>query len=366
MRRGSPDERRGALRAWLGAALLLVVVGFPLAAQEEPAAPAVSREEPTGAAPGPGPAAGHETEAETIRRCLADARSEDVRLRRRAVLILGKYRAAAAVDAVVTCLRDPDDEVRRSAAVAVSEWDVIPRSAQADLLRLVGDENVHVRRVASSMLPEMLGGRLGLGEGLVLAERVLTFPGSPRSVAPGVAQPSLPAGGMPLPAEFPAAMVPVGIALPPAELAALLNRSLGDEDATVRRNVLTAARYLPGALSRGALEPLLRDPDREIRILAIQAFGQLRGEEAARGEALAALVAETDSTARREVARSLGRLGASGFPGLERLALDVDPGVRLQAVQELVQLQHPRGLEQLERCVQDDAIPADERRSLLV
>jgi hypothetical protein len=66
------------------------------------------------------------------------------------------------------------------------------------------------------------------------------------------------------------------------------------------------------------------------------------------------------------VAVALGRLGEAGSAGLERLAADPDAGVRSRAVRELVQQQHPRGLELLERTVSDEAIPADERRGLLI
>ncbi len=277
---------------------------------------------------------GHESEAATIGKCLADVRGEDVGRRRRAVLILGKYRVTAASDAVVSCLRDPDAEVRRSAVVAVSEWEVVPQAAQAEVLRLVGDENVHVRRVASSMLPEILGGRFGLGDPVILSVR--------EPFEAGVSR------------------------VPAAETAAVLNRALSDEDVTVRRNVLTAARFTPGLLRRETLESALHDPDREVRLLAVQNCAQLRGDEAARGILLAPLAGDADSTVRREVAGALGRLGESGFAGLERLAVDADPGVRSRAVRELVQLQHPRGLELIERNVTDDAIPADERRGLLV
>jgi HEAT repeat protein len=81
---------------------------------------------------------------------------------------------------------------------------------------------------------------------------------------------------------------------------------------------------------------------------------------------LAAAAADPDSTIRRETAQALGRLGAAGFAGLERLAGDDDPSVRVRAVRELVQRQHPRGLELIERTAVDEAIPAEERRGLLV
>lgn len=280
------------------------------------------------------PVPGHESESETIQKCLADVRGEDVGRRRRAVLILGKYRALPAVGAVITCLRDPDAEVRRSAAVAVSEWDVVPQAAQSAVLGLLGDDNVQVRRVASSMLPEILGGRFGFGDALIMVDRDSSAPAAPRAS--------------------------------PGETAAALNRALGDDDVTVRRNVLTAAQFMPGVLRQETLAPALHDPDREVRLLAVQSFAQVRGDEAARGAVLAMMVADADNMVRREVAGALGRLGDAGFAGLERLAEDADPSVRSRAVRELVQVQHPRGLELIERNVVDDAIPVDERRGLLV
>lgn len=342
-RRPAGARRRGAARVRAGLPWVVAGVwawfGLPQGvAQEGPVRAVIVPAEPVPdveleAAPA-APAPGHDTEAETIRRCLNDVRSDDVRLRRRAVMILGKYRAPAAVSAVIACLRDADEEVRRSATVAVAEWDVLPPAAQGEVLRLVTDPSVQVRRVASSMLPDVLGGRYALGEAFVLSER--------EPVVIGPARP------------------------PPAETAEALNQALGDEDLTVRRNVLTAARYTPGLLRREALEPCLRDADREVRVLAIQAYAQLRGDEAARGAVLAAAAADPDATIRREACPALGRLGAGGFAGLERLAADDDAGVRLRAVRELVQLQHPGGLQLLERTVADEAIPAEERRGLLV
>jgi len=347
--------------------LLFLGPGWRAPAQDAAVVPAVPVPTAPEAAAVAVPEAGRESEAETIRRCLADAGSDDVRLRRRAVLILGKYRDPAAVAAVVACLRDPDDEVRRSAAVAISEWDVIPKSAHAGILHLVADRNVHVRRVASSMLPDLLGGRPALEDALGPLPGAMVVMGPSRVVIQEGVPITAEIGPPPGVAAGPAVSVPPTAALPsPAELAGCLSQALRDDDATVRRNVLTATRYRPGLLTRAALEPLVRDPEREIRILAVQAFGLLRGEEAARGAVLAAAAADTDATVRREVARALGCVGGAGFPGLEKLAGDADPGVRLQAVQELVQMQHPQGLQYLERCALDEAVPADERRDLLV
>jgi HEAT repeat protein len=305
-----------------------------LAQEGAAVAPAVSAEQGLGGTVAVNPAPGHESEAETLRKCLAEVRGADVAGRRRAVMILGKYRAPLAISAVIACLRDTDVEVRRSAAVAVSEWDVVPQSAQAEVVRLVGDPDVQVRRVASAMLPEIVGGRFGLGDVVILSGGEQPDGGGPRA--------------------------------PTGETAEVLNRALGDSDVTVRRNVLTAARYLPGALRQEALETALSDPDREVRLLAVQNFAQLRGNEPVRGEILARLAADADSMVRREAAGALARLGEAGYAGLERLAEDADAGVRARAVRELVQLQHPRGLELIERSMADEAIPLEERRGLLV
>ncbi|NLF17890.1 MAG: hypothetical protein GX595_11630 [Lentisphaerae bacterium] len=340
------QSARRRLRCLLGMVVVLAVGVSVL--------PRLGAAEAVGAAPVPA----HETEAETIQRCLEDAGSGDVLRRRRAVLILGKYRAPVAMAAVVACLRDEDDEVRRSAAVAVAEWEVMPRSAQAEMLRLVRDPSVPVRRVASSVLPEILGGQRSLDMALLRAQ-VAARSGRPAPADLGAVL-SLPGRG----AGDATAMD--GSPLEGAAVAGILNDALSDPDATVRRHVLSAARMVPGVLTCEALEPLVRDDDREIRILAVQALAQVRGEEARRAGILAGVLGDPDVGVRREAARSLGRLGGDGFAGLERLSADADPGVRLQAVQELVQLQHPEGLALLERCVLDDAIGALERRDLLL
>ncbi|MBN2448822.1 MAG: HEAT repeat domain-containing protein, partial [Lentisphaeria bacterium] len=277
-------------------------------------------------------ATGHESEAETIAKCLRDLGSEDVALRRRAVMILGKYRTAPAVNAVMAALEDPDADVRRSAVLSLSEWPMVPVQAQSRLLELVRDDNVHVRRLASSLLPELVGGRLP--DGLILQGAI-----------------SLPpiAGGV----------------LPPERVGAVLSAALGDGDVTVRRNVLAMARLLPAVFGTEELAQALGDEDREVRLLALEALGSCRGGEARRAEILAPLAGDPDAALRRETARAAARLGAAGSPLLERLAEDADDGTRLEAVEGLVRLQHPRGLDLLTRTVLDESLPADQRRTLV-
>ena len=52
------------------------------------------------------PAAGHETEEQTVARCLAEMASPDVLARRRAILVLGKYENPQAERALLHALRD--------------------------------------------------------------------------------------------------------------------------------------------------------------------------------------------------------------------------------------------------------------------
>ena len=287
-----------------------------------------AQEVPTVLAPRP-PAEGHESEMETVAKCLAELASKDVQARRRAVLVLGKYANFRAQAGLLRALRDPDALVRRSALVSFSEQRSIPPSASKGVLELLADPDVHVRRIASSMLPELLmRARFGAP--------------APRPVRPGV---------RPLPAD------------PTAER---LNRALGDDDPTVVKNVLSAAAMLPGGLSLEGVLACLGNRDREVRVLALQTLRRLpiRAEQqiAAR---LAPLVKDEDATIRRETASALARCGPAGLPALRALATDRAPGVRLEASKQLVLLQDKGAPAILTRLLQDQDIDPEERARLV-
>ena len=299
-----------------------------------PAASAISAPSPAGVA-----APGHESEAVTTAKCLADLDSPDVNKRRRAVMILGKYRSARAMEGVLRSLEDPDAEVRRSALVSMSEWPFLPMAARGRILHRVVDKDVHVRRLASSMLPDaimgmrsMAGGVLALGGGGTSG--VMVFPNR-------------------------------GNQLPEAELRQVLNQALDDSDVTVKRNVLRLAPSLRGILTREKLEACFSHPDAQVRLLAVRATAGLRGHEIERAKALNTLIKDPDPLVRREVARALGRLGGAGFGGLEKLLNDTDSQVRLDAVRELVEKRHPRGVELIKETVLDESLPAEERQGLV-
>ena len=78
-----------------------------------------------------------ETEAQTIAKCLRDLKSDDVDARRRAAMIIGKYRTNETEAAVIRCLRDPDRQVRQSALVSLTEERFLPAMARMDIFRLL-------------------------------------------------------------------------------------------------------------------------------------------------------------------------------------------------------------------------------------
>jgi len=339
------QKRHGTRGVLAGLALLLMLVGVvALRAQELPAAPgAPAVAVPVVAVPS---ASQNESEAETIARCLQDLRSSDVEARRRAAMIIGKYRVPAAQEAVIACLRDSDAVVRRSALVSLTEEDrMISPVARHEVFRLLSDPDVHIRRIASSMLGEI---SVGLG-------RVVVMPGRPVPLRPGVPVPPGGAGNAAVDAENREALL----------AAQALNEALGDDDASVRRNVLSAARFYPGVLDRARLERFFSDPSVEIRVLALQAYASLAGPEDERVDALLPLLDDADPRVREELARTGARLGAAGTAILKTLSRDAVLGVRIEAVRLYAAQQDPEALPLLTDLIRDETVPVDERAQLL-
>jgi len=272
---------------------------------------------------------GHETESETIAKCLRDYAGTDVTVRRRAILILGKYADPRAQQALVRALADEDAAVRRSALVSLSEKPASLIAARTPLMRLLGDPDVHIRRIASSQLKTVLGGGLlGMVGGPPLRGRRSSLPPSPEDVA-------------------------------------LLNSALVDGDATVRKNVLALHPYVRTSFDRAAVEGCLRDPDREVRVIAVQAYAALLQPEKDGPGALVDLVQDPDTIVRREVVRALGTHGTAASSLLLRLAQDADPAVRCEAVKLLARIENPNAFTLLKRLLADPAVSVDERRGLI-
>lgn len=275
-----------------------------------------------------------ETEAETVARCLKDLQSEDPQVRHRAVLVLGKYQQPQAQAAVIGCLKDPVDRVRQAALVSLLEGDFMPPAAREAVARLLLDPNVQIRRLASS------------------ACRDLLMPGF-MIVRGGTAGDD--AGG-----------TDGAAASPGADVMPLINKALLDEDAIVRKNVLTYCLYAQGRVDPAALEKNLAFPDKEIRVLAMRALAQaLLPKPALLLARLQPLAEDKEAVVREEVARSLARCGQAAREPLRTLAADSDPGVRIAALEGLCNLQDPLVLERVVPLMKEEAVPVADKKRLL-
>ena len=98
-----------------------------------------------------------ETEQETISKCIADLTSEDVKVRRRAALVLCKYPYYNVYRSLIPLIDDKDEKIRQSIVVGFIENRMMIREATLPLMRRLADTNVHTRRIVSStLLPQLI------------------------------------------------------------------------------------------------------------------------------------------------------------------------------------------------------------------
>ena len=275
---------------------------------------------------------GHDTEEETIAKCLDDLKSQDVAHRRRAAMLIGKYDTPAATEAVIRCLMDTDAQVRQSALVSLSEQNYLPSEARMYVFRLLEDENVHIRRLASSMLPEALGGAYSRFS----------------NVNPSV---QVHARGNRTDVEN-------------EQVLTAMNKALYDSDPSVRRNVLAAARYFPVPLSQKGLERFLRDDDKEVRSLALLAYTRTIGHEAERAAAIMHLVDDPVPQVRTILVTTAASLGEYGAPILKKLFADTDSNVRFEALNKYTLQFQPDSYSVLKAAILDDTLPMAQRAKL--
>ena len=274
-----------------------------------------------------------ETEAQTIAKCLRDLKSDDVDARRRAAMVIGKYRTPATEAAIIQCLRDPDRQVRQSALVSLTEERFLPAAARMDVFRLLLDPDVHIRRLASAMIPEASG---------------VTIRGPVQIRGNTIIQ----AGGHRSDSDD-------------AEALLILNQALDDEDFSVRRNVLSAARYFPEPLEPERLVKFFKDESKEVRVLALILYSRTSLPEEQSIKVVAPLADDPEAAVRMEVARLAGRY-MKGDDILAKLLEDKDVGVRVEAVRAYANHINPKAFEPLKKTILDENIPADHRRLLLV
>lgn len=274
-----------------------------------------------------------ETEAQTIAKCLRDLKSDDVEARRRAAMVIGKYRTPAAEAAIIQCLRDPDRQVRQSALVSLTEERFLPATARMDVFRLLLDPDVHIRRLASAIIPEASG---------VMIRGPVQIRGNT----------IIQAGGRRTDSENDEALL-------------ILNQALDDEDFSVRRNVLSAARYFPEPLEPERLVKFFKDESKEVRVLALMLYGRAPLPEEESAKVIAPLADDPEAAVRLEVARLAGRYVKQGDDILAKLLEDKDVGVRVEAVRAYANHMNEKSFEPLKKTVLDENIPADHRRLLL-
>ena len=327
--RNTPDlaTRPGApLRApgrMLALALTALLAGTALAQAPKQPPPA----------PGQPAARLTETEVETIAKCLRDLKSPTVEDRRRAAMIIGKYRTQEAEQAIIDCLSDQDAVVRQSALVALTEDRMFPPAARIPVFRLLRDPDVHIRRIASALIPEASGVSLS----------------GPIAITGNI---TIRAGGGRTDDET-------------EEALACLNHALSDDDPSVRRNVLSGARFFPKPLSPAKIETFFADPDAEVRTLALIAYAQVIGQEEERAVRLQPLTQDPVPAVRQELARTASRLGGAGTPILKSLLNDQNIAVRAEAVRQFAGQLDADAFPPLSAMIRDRQLPTDLRKSLM-
>ncbi len=245
-----------------------------------------------------------ETEEETVARCLRDLRSPDVEQRRRAVLLIEKYRTPEVAEALADCLTDTDARVRHSALVSLrNDESLFPSGKHILLFRLLKDDDVHIRRQASAML--------GLTFGILRDSQIMV---SGRVRIQGRSRLS------------DSEMI---------EAQALMNHALGDEDAAVRRNVLSAARFFPMALDGKRLEAFFTDESPEVRLMALVSYERWDGNAHEKVAALKALVTDPSPEVRNELVLACRQLDMEGLPIVTQLMKDPVDMVRIHALVQL-------------------------------
>lgn len=124
-----------------------------------------------------------------------------------------------------------------------------------------------------------------------------------------------------------------------AAAVALAPVAVGDVDASVREEAVSALGEIGGAVSLHALAQALNDRDAEVRRAAVEAFADIGGDESAR--ALVPVLKDADASLRAEAVDALGDIGGETA---RRLLLDAakdeDRAVREAAAEYLADALH--------------------------
>ena len=271
-----------------------------------------------------------ESEEETIGRCIRDLKSQDVIVRRRAAMLLGKYSVPEARAALVECLHDVDAKIRLGALVSLTEdHQRLPEESSGEVVRLLSDEDVHIRRLASSLLPSELSG--------FHASRVI-IRGNVR--------------------------INRGDLVTDEQREAIL-KALKDNDASVRRNVLNACRICGIDVPHEVLRRFLSDSSAEIRLLALQLYSRYNEQPAGMLDELSKLAKDPVPQVRLELCHVCRMLGAEGEPLLRGFLADDSADVRMAAIGQLTRMRAPGMLEHIVDAISDKELSMAHRRQLV-
>jgi len=275
-----------------------------------------------------------ESEAETIGKCLQALQSPDSDIRRAAALVIGKYDTPEAQAALLRCLHDQDAGIRQSALVSLTEESrALSVEVSLAILRLLSDEDVHIRRISSSLLDNVAMGQ-GTGLRFVVVDGRIVRQASSSAIDEKV-------------------------------LGTALNQALADADSSVRRNILLNARYFPGVLQSESLLPFLSNASPEIVVLALQALASAQPDTSGLWPEIQPLLQHPQTAVRLELLNYLSQLAEDGLQGLEILADDQSPAVRLGALRQLANTGSDNFFKKLQQALLDESLPAELRLPLL-
>lgn len=291
-----------------------------------------------------------ETVARIVKPLIAGlARGNDLRLRQAAARLLSLVGAGAkdAIPALLICLNDPDDTLRRLAADALGS---IGEPSLSGLLRILAQDGARSRAAAARAL-----GRCGPAarKSAAVLEPALQDKDEAVRVQAALAYArlegritrSLPVliavldnKEGPAREEAVEALGLIGLEVAPdqQELTAALARSLKDADARVRVQAIRALWRMDRQprVVVPLLRPLLADKDPAVRQIAVEVLGEL-GPEGKPTSLLLEALADREPAVRRLAIEGLGRLGDTATVPLTEALAHTKPEVRAGAAEAL-------------------------------
>lgn len=260
------------------------------------------------------------------------------------------------VGALVVALRDPNLEVRMTAAQALGSLDD-PRAVDALLEALRSDADAGVRKMAAWALGEIESPRgvAGLSQAVrsdgsievrAMAAWALGEIESPEGVAP--------LGGALRDSSVEVRRMAVWALgeIESAEAVEWLTPALKDDDVEIRRKAAWALGEIESPAAVAGLGAAMRDSDAEVRSTAAWALGEIESPVAI--DALRAGVHDSNVEVRRKAVWALGEIeDPRAVPALTEALGDSDPEARKTAVWALGEIQDPSAIPALRPLLQD-------------